>query len=194
MPLRKHPPPPTGHDLMTWFPTAPPDNFKKCSTSEYFRRQERDFFAQAGKEIVRVKFNSDVDLTHNRGLGPGPSSSTSTAPPHHSLGHLPSALSSSLPYSHSATRQVPSKSVSVHDFSPLSSHTPTSNQLPSDLHPPFHHTMACLQTPIEDSITPQNPKPEYSEECESDESWMRPMPYADRRRAGKHTRRVIIRT
>ncbi|KAJ7123696.1 hypothetical protein C8R44DRAFT_784222 [Mycena epipterygia] len=27
-----------------------------------------------------------------------------------------------------------------------------------------------------------------------DEAWRRPMPYNERRRAGKHTRRVVVRT
>ncbi|KAJ7123695.1 hypothetical protein C8R44DRAFT_670267, partial [Mycena epipterygia] len=63
MPPRRYPAPPTGHDLMAMFPPAAPDNFSEMRpgpTSGYFQRQERAFFAQAGREIVRVRV--DVDL------------------------------------------------------------------------------------------------------------------------------------
>ena len=211
MPLRKYPAPPTGHDLMAMFPPAPPDNFemRPGPTSDFFKRQERAFFAQAGKEIVRVRvevdfpLGSDLDVKQQRpasrpwplnGPGPGPGPSPSTAPPHHSPGQSPSAP---LLYPHPATRPAPRVSVPANSpmFPPLSSHTPTSSQLPSNLHPPVpHQTTSGLRTPPEDSTTPPNSKAEYTEEYEPDESWRRPMPYAERRRAGKHTRRVIVRT
>lgn len=205
MPLRKYPAPPTGHDLMAMFPPAPPDNFemRPGPTSDFFKRQERAFFAQAGKEIVRVRV--EVDFPHGNepdvakqkpasrpwplnGPGPGPSASTV-----HSPGQSPSAP---LLYPHPATRPAPRVSVPVNPssmFPPLSSHTPTSNQVPSNLHPPV--TTSGLRTPPDDPTRPIS-KPEYTEEYEpeADESWRRPMPYAERRRAGKHTRRVIVRT
>ncbi|KAI0308565.1 hypothetical protein OF83DRAFT_1033292, partial [Amylostereum chailletii] len=59
---RIYPPPPTGHDLMRLFPPPPPSQFsvlKGGPTSVYFHRQERAFFAQAGKEIIRVRVESD---------------------------------------------------------------------------------------------------------------------------------------
>ena len=62
MPPRNYPPPPTGHDLMRLFPPQPPEQplfLKQGSTSLYFRRQEHQFFAQAGKEIIRVRVDSD---------------------------------------------------------------------------------------------------------------------------------------
>lgn len=223
MPPRKYPAPPTGHDLMAMFPPAPPDNFemRPGPTSDFFKRQERAFFAQAGKEIVRVRVEVDfphgneLDVKQQRpsssrpwplngpGPGPGPSqsSSSTTAPPHHSPGQSSSSPSAPLLYPHPATtRPAPRVSVPVNPspmFPPLSSssHTPTSNnQLPPQ-HPTVPHqtTTSGLRTPPEDSTTPPNSKPEYTEEYE-DESWRRPMPYAERRRAGKHTRRVIVRT
>jgi hypothetical protein len=70
-------------------------------------------------------------------------------------------------------------------FPPPPSHTPTSNQLPVNLHPPVLH-----QTTSPEDTTPQNSTEDY----DHDEAWRRPMPYAERRRAGKHTRRVIVRT
>ncbi|KAF8816906.1 hypothetical protein BYT27DRAFT_7247798 [Phlegmacium glaucopus] len=209
MPPRKYPAPPTGHDLMAMFPPAPPDNFemRPGPTSDFFKRQERAFFAQAGKEIVRVRV--EVDFPHGGEPevvkprpasrpwplnGPGPGPSPSTAAPHHSP-----VQSSSAPllYPHPATRPAPRVSVPVNPTPvfPHSSHTPTSNQLPPNLHPPvLHQTTSGLRTPPEDTIPPSS-KPEYTtEEYDPDEAWRRPMPYAERRRAGKHTRRVIVRT
>src|SRR6202020_501848 len=61
LPSRKDTAPPTGGDLMALFPPAPPEVFPG-PTSGFFRRQERAFFAQAGKEIVRVRV--EVDLPH----------------------------------------------------------------------------------------------------------------------------------
>lgn len=205
---RKYPAPPTGHDLMAMFPPAPPDNFemRPGPTSDFFKRQERAFFAQAGKEIVRVRVEvdfphgSELDVKQQRpasrpwplnGPGPGPGPSSSTAPPHHSPGQSPTAP---LLYPHPATRPAPRVSVNPSPmFPPLSAHTPTSNQLPSNLQPPGPHQTSGLRTPPEDSAP--NSKPEYTtEDYDPDDSWRRPMPYAERRRAGKHTRRVIVRT
>ena len=207
MPQRKYPAPPTGHDLMAMFPPAPPDNFemRPGPTSDFFKRQERAFFAQAGKEIVRVRV--EVDFPHGSEPevvkqrpasrpwplnGPGPGPSPSTAAPHHSP-----AQSSSAPllYPPATRPQPPRPSVPNPSpmFPPLASHTPAPNQLPPNLHPPvLHQTTSGLRTPPEDTV-PTNPKPDYTEEYD-DEAWRRPMPYAERRRAGKHTRRVIVRS
>jgi hypothetical protein len=207
MPLRKYPPPPTGHDLMAMFPPAPPNKFETLpgfkSTSDFFKCQERAFFAHAGKEIVRVRVEGDFPhhegsesgikqrpasrLWHLNSLDPGPSSSTANAVSYHSPGQrLPSQ---------------PANDV----LPPLSSHTPTSssNQFPSNLHPPVllgHQAKSVLLTPPEVPEVPEledtaaKHASEDTEEHELDESWRRPMPYAERRRAGKHTRRVIVRT
>ena len=203
-----YPAPPTGHDLMAMFPAAPPDFERPGPTSEFFKLQERAFFAQAGKEIVRVRVEVDFpqggesDVVKQRPVsrpwplnGPGPGPSPSTAPPHHSPGQSSSAP---LLYPHPATRPAPRVSVPPVNpsqmFPPLSSHTPTSNQLPPNLHPPVLHQTSGLRTPPEDTTPPNSTKPEYTEEYDPDEAWRRPMPYAERRRAGKHTRRVIVRT
>ena len=206
MPLRKYPAPPTAHELMAMFPPAPPNNFdiRPGSTSDFFRPQERAFFAQAGKEIIRVTHGSELDVRQQRptsrpwalngpGSGPGPLSSSPT-PPHHSPGQSPSAP---LLYPHPATRPVPVNPPPMFPSPPLSSHTPTlastGNQIPSTgvLYPPIpHQTTSGLCTPPEDPTTPPNSSSKY----EPDESWRRPMPYAERRRAEKHTRRVIVRT
>ncbi|KAF5329388.1 hypothetical protein D9619_008955 [Psilocybe cf. subviscida] len=62
LPSRKYPAPPTGHDLMAMFPPAPPEAFHEMRpgpTSGFFQKQERAFFAKAGKEIVRVHVEVD---------------------------------------------------------------------------------------------------------------------------------------
>ncbi|KAG6335814.1 hypothetical protein ID866_3272 [Astraeus odoratus] len=59
---RKYPAPPTGHELMALFPPAPPTSFSELrqgSTSGFFQRQERAFFAQAGREILRARLEVD---------------------------------------------------------------------------------------------------------------------------------------
>src|SRR6266581_6226081 len=78
----KFPAPPTGHDLMAMFPPAPPDNvqMRPGPTSGFFQQQERAFFAQAGKEIVRVRVDVDVargseDPTKSRSTRPWTSGS-----------------------------------------------------------------------------------------------------------------------
>ncbi|KAH9476856.1 hypothetical protein JR316_0010772 [Psilocybe cubensis] len=200
---RKYPTPPTGHDLMAMFPPAPPDNFPEMRpgpTSGFFQRQERAFFAQAGKEIVRVRV--EVDFPHGaepeqlkprtqttrpwlNGPPPAtPAAAAAAAPPHHSP--VQSAPPTLYP-----SRPTPRPSTIAVSPAPLftSSSTSSSHHSPS-LHQPG------MRTPPQDLIPPGPPttKPEYSAEEYDDEAWKRPMPFAERRRAGKHTRRVIVRT
>ncbi|KAF8970702.1 hypothetical protein BDZ97DRAFT_1790582 [Flammula alnicola] len=204
---RKYPTPPTGHDLMAMFPPAPPDNFPEMRpgpTSGFFQRQERAFFAQAGKEIVRVRV--EVDFPHGAEPEPvksrpvntssrpwmnGPAAPSSSTMPHHSP-----VQSSSAPilYPHPPTRPSQRGVISATPaplYPATSSHASPISQAPS-LHPTPLGT--GLRTPPQDSIPPHPSKPEYTNEEYDDESWRRPMPYAERRRAGKHTRRVIVRT
>lgn len=218
MPLRKYPAPPTGHDLMAMFPPAPPDNFPEMRpgpTSGYFQRQERAFFAQAGKEIVRVRV--EVDLPHGGDSENGQGKSrardaTSTPRSWPALGHPQSSGSSQhhsppqtsaapLLYPHPTSRPSQRGPVPVTPapLFPITTHPPTS-QLPPNLHPPtLHQPGLGLRTPPQDSSQSgaSNPKAEFQSDEYSgdpDEAWRRPMPYAERRRAGKHTRRVIVRT
>ncbi|KAI9449377.1 hypothetical protein BJY52DRAFT_1307745 [Lactarius psammicola] len=61
MPPRIYPPPPTGHELMRLFPPQPPEQpfFLKQGRNLYSRRQEHQFFAQAGNEIIRMRVESE---------------------------------------------------------------------------------------------------------------------------------------
>ena len=72
---RAYPPPPTGHDLMRLFPPPPPSQFSELKggpTSYYFQRQERAFFAQAGREQIRIRLDAE--------FAPRPSPPTANAP------------------------------------------------------------------------------------------------------------------
>ncbi|KAF8214700.1 hypothetical protein K438DRAFT_1541803, partial [Mycena galopus ATCC 62051] len=144
---RRYPAPPTGHDLMALFPPPAPDSFPELRpgpTSGYFQRQERAFFAQAGKEIVRVRVDVDVD----------PESSAMSV-----------------------------KVQSQQQRGPAPRSWPPSTSTPGAPHPRQHTRGPSVPvTPDGDGFRTDDP----------DEAWRRPMPYNERRRAGKHTRRVVV--
>ncbi|KAG6833412.1 hypothetical protein H0H87_007397 [Tephrocybe sp. NHM501043] len=189
MPHRKYAAPLTGHDLMAMFPPAPPviTEMRGGPTSGYFQRQERAFFAKAGREIVRVRMEVDIqngadaDGSKTRGRDASRLWPNSTHP-HQSPIQTPSA------YPHPSGSRAPPRGTAPVTSMPL---YPIPS--PSSQHPPNHHTPA-LRTPPHES--PQSgPKSEFSQDdYPDDDAWRRPMPYAERRRAGKHTRRVIVRT
>ncbi|KAI0043412.1 hypothetical protein FA95DRAFT_1479409, partial [Auriscalpium vulgare] len=134
---RIYPPPPTGHELMKLFPPLPPDHFsalKPGPTSIFFHRQERQFFAQAGKEIIRVRVESDFPPPDRAPMG-------------------------------EQQQQPPAPRGKGKDAA-------WAQQLP----PPPH---AYEQHPRSDE--------------DGDEAWRRPMPHAERRRAGKHTKRMVVK-
>ncbi|KAG6890132.1 hypothetical protein C0995_011425 [Termitomyces sp. Mi166 len=192
MPHRKYAAPLTGHDLMALFPPAPPQmtEMRGGPTSGFFRRQERAFFAQAGREIVRVRVEVDIQ----NGVDPDSSKprgrdiSRPWPPPPHFPHHSPLQSSASALYSHPPGSRPPRGAAPVTStpLYPIPSHSPS--QHPPNLHPP------ALRTPPHES--PQSgPKSEFQQdEYGDDDAWRRPIPYAERRRAGKHTRRVIVRT
>ncbi|KAH7924198.1 hypothetical protein BV22DRAFT_1112970 [Leucogyrophana mollusca] len=211
---RKYPAPPTGHELMALFPPAPPASFPEMRpgpTSGFFQRQERAFFAQAGKEIVRVRVEIDVPQSsedaHAKSREPAPQNGAPRSwpqlpphPQHHSPSETSAAQPSAYPHSKSSrqSRAMPAPVQSTPMF-PVTAHGQAPPQPPLNLHTPTsHHTSLGLRTPPHD-VHPGvpgakmefQPAEEYREE--TDDSWRRPMPYADRRRAGKHTRRVIVR-
>ncbi|KAF8064335.1 hypothetical protein FPV67DRAFT_1504561 [Lyophyllum atratum] len=200
MPQRKYAAPLTGHDLMAMFPPAPPDisqEMRAGPTSGYFQRQERAFFAQAGREIVRVRVEVDIQngadgenipTKASRGRDP----SRSWAPLGHVAHHSPvQSASTPVPYPHPPNSRPPPRGTAPVTSAPL---YPIPSHSPSSQHPPNLHPTA-LRTPPHDNAQIGTPKSEFaSDEYDPDEAWRRPMPYAERRRAGKHTRRVIVRT
>lgn len=208
MPSRKYAAPLTGHDLMAMFPPAPPDNFPELRpgpTSGYFQRQERAFFAQAGKEIVRVRVEVDLQNAVDQDTIPAKIRAGAPRPwphpqpptaPHHSPVQSPSTVPALYPHpSGSRPAQRGSAPVTAAPLFPMTHSTPS--QLPPNLHPTASQQPGIgLRTPPQEATPSGVPvaKPEHQADDYDDESWRRPMPYAERRRAGKHTKRVIVRT
>lgn len=178
---------------MAMFPPAPPDNIPEMRpgpTSGFFQRQERAFFAQAGREIVRVSV--DVDLGHGTDdsvksrIGTSSRSWSSTSGPSGTNSLQPSLQASPVPYPH------PSSSRTRVNVTPVMG--PVVQQQAVTQITPHHPASSGIRTPPQETLSsgPPMQKPEFTQEdFPTDESWRRPMPYAERRRAGKHTRRVL---
>ncbi|KAJ3778432.1 hypothetical protein FB446DRAFT_699153 [Lentinula raphanica] len=220
------PAPPTGHDLMAMFPPAPPSvasmppNRRTEATSGYFHLQERAYFAQAGKEIIRVRVDvdmrdlpADVEERHNadkrrsRGLdidmdgrrrddemrlsGPSMPLQPQVSP------HLTTMRS---PRDHREDIEQHASPRDIHSKHPAPTHRRMSIDSPVAHSPPKprypyspegeHDTRELRLAPPEymNSAGTAYPQPD-----DSDEAWRRPTPYAERRRAGKHTRRVVVK-
>ncbi|KDQ55989.1 hypothetical protein JAAARDRAFT_36783 [Jaapia argillacea MUCL 33604] len=190
---RIYPPPPTGHDLMAMFPPPPPPNFME-STSGYFQRQERAYFAQKGKEIVRVQVELDVqdsEMVDVQGRGKYPTVShqpprgwPAGQSPHPQSSIAPGPYAHQQPSAASIPRVAPRGApIPIQPTSPYSH----MSQPPHALPPPSSHSNSSR------SSNDSPPKSE-SQSDDPDESWRRPIPHAERRRAGKHTKRVIVKT
>ncbi|KAI0772423.1 hypothetical protein BD413DRAFT_603912 [Trametes elegans] len=216
----KFPAPPTGHELMALFPPAPPP-VRPGPTSGYFQREERKFFAQAGREIVRVRLEIDATTTSVPAAPlPGPNA---TSPTH----ALPPASQHRHPHAHPHPHPHPHQHAHRHDRQPSG---PTAALPPP---PPPHSTSPRNHGPPGPGFpvaSPQGPPPALGgpgapappgypvhsppgvsgRPAESargvgggagdamvveddDEAWRHPTPHNARRRAGKHTRRVIVK-
>ena len=211
----KYPAPPTGHELMALFPPAPPI-IRLGSTSGFFEREERKFFAQAGKEIVRVRLEVE-SLAHGGGGGggripPPPGSMASPPNPHihiphgraHSLGHPHPHPHAPPPPAHTALPPPPAPL--PHTTSPRSHLPPTGGAFPATA-PPVGSPMGPPPVPAGPAHPgyPISRPPELErnpgggseamvvEEDDDNNRWRHPIPHNARRRAGKHTRRVIVK-
>ncbi|KAJ7161135.1 hypothetical protein C8R46DRAFT_1164672 [Mycena filopes] len=201
MPPRRYPAPPTGHDLMAMFPPAAPDNFAELTrpgpTSGYFQRQERAFFAQAGKEIVRVRV--DVDHPHpddalpptnavsgKGGGGRRPWPPSGTASP----AQGPPAQLYPRPRGTSTLPATPVFPPAPHPHPHAHPHSHSHTPHP---HAPHAPPRAASVAPPGDDDRDRDRDSDYRPGSDDpDEAWRRPMPYNERRRAGKHTRRVVV--
>ncbi|KAH9886746.1 hypothetical protein C8Q73DRAFT_795226 [Cubamyces lactineus] len=249
----KFPAPPTGHELMALFPPAPPP-IRPGPTSGYFQREERQFFAQAGKEIVRVRIEIETPTamhSHPHPLpnphphvqqqqqppplppppaapltGPATGSPTHTLPqpPQHRHPHQhPHAHPHPHQHRHERGHSGPSPSLPPpppppppHSTSPRMHMPPGpgypmgSPQGPPTLggpggpahpvHPgyPIHsptdssRAMEVERGPPGRGVGGGGPGDAMVVE-DDDEAWRHPTPHNARRRAGKHTRRVIVK-
>jgi hypothetical protein len=191
---------------MALFPAPAPECSPEARggpTSGFFQRQERAFFAQAGKEIIRVRVEVDIPAgpaDADPKTKPGSARSWPAQVPGQSAPHQSPLQSSAPPPQLFPSRPPPRGTGPVTPLFPLTSHPPP----PPPQHPPnphapvLHQPSPGLRTPPQDPTQPGAPptsRPDYPppEEYE-DESWKKPMPYAERRRAGKHTKRVIVRS
>ncbi|KZT21292.1 hypothetical protein NEOLEDRAFT_1139614 [Neolentinus lepideus HHB14362 ss-1] len=217
---RVYPPPPTGHELMSLFPPPPPPFME--STSGYFQRQERAFFAQKGKEIICVRFELDLERDGMDAMdvdqepeGKGkekeryvqqvhlqPPRENPTIPrpwpaPQPQLG-LRQSPPAPYPRPHLSR---PSPRVATIPTTPSYTNGP-----PPNLHPPraFAQEVTVLPVqsqqhatpPMQVQVAPVHSSPRQHGEPshdDPDESWRRPIPHNERRRAGKHTKRVIVK-
>jgi hypothetical protein len=200
-PVRPYPAPPTGHELMALFPPAPPATLemKPGSTSGYFRREERAFFAQGDKEIVRVRMEMDLPPGSDRKNGQDKGKSreplaNQNGGPRQYLPQMTSPPQAST-YPHPNPRQSRGPPIPVpssFQTSPHSQHDLGPPPPPPPLPPPRKsHTVSHDSA---HSMTNLDFHAEEMNQDNPDEAWRRPMPYAERRRAGKHTKRVIVRT
>ncbi|KAI6003299.1 hypothetical protein F5J12DRAFT_893938 [Pisolithus orientalis] len=220
---RKYPAPPTGHELMALFPPAPPATFSdmRHSTSGFFQRQERAFFAQAGREILRSwPPHSPAETASSPSSPPYPRSKphrTMPGPPPpaspHTAAPTPAAPANNIsapPVSQPAPLLSPQSHHHPHDHHQLPHHPPPHPSHPSalGLRPPHdhHHQPHPPQQPPSMQAGVSKVEFQVPEDYRDDnglagvgpggpdDSWRRPTPYSDRRRAGKHTRRVFVRT
>lgn len=218
---------------MALFPPAPPMNIISGPTSGFFQREERAFFAQAGKEIVRVKIEVDMPqhqdndthsvkshLTRQNSRSSQYSPQSTTHPSGPGGGNFTSSpnvrnnhQATASPYPHESSRSSRQGPVplAVQPVYPASQH-PSSAPMPPPPLPPSHRPAYPIRSPTEDHSPHLHPPAagvhpvsghgypgngngmapdEYRDEA--DDSWRTPMPHNQRRRAGKHTRRVVVK-
>lgn len=228
---------------MALFPAPRPADLpelRQGSTSGFFQRQERAFFAQAGREVLRSRLEIDTSDAESH-----PKSSTVPRtwpqlpphPQHHSptvdspymrskqSRSMPGPLPTSAPLTNASAAgnmypvSSPSSSSShtMHTGSapppppppPLvpvsSSSSPTHHHHhhpPPPPPPPPHDSPHGLRTPPHDHHHPHPPATVSKMDFQlhddmggggggPDEAWRHSTPHADRRRAGKHTKRVV---
>lgn len=199
---------------MALFPPAPPVTFYSGPTSGFFQREERAFFAQAGKEIVRVRI--EVDLKDGEGDAP-PSqkarpreNSVHQMPrpypsPNHPQLHPPPQLSPNdlppppfPPPNHAGRTPRPAPAVTTQPVFPIPSHASPPAPFPPNVHPSpgAQHAGYPLRAPSHERphLTAEGSEALPDEfRDDPDEAWRRPMPHNQRRRAGKHTKRVVVK-
>lgn len=172
-----YPAPLTGHDLMALFPPAPPSMLEKkpAYTNGLFRREERTFFSRDA--IVRARMEIDLPWESDGNHRP----KTGNREPLVNQNNGRCQYSQMVVPSPAPTGPHSRHHSSVISILPSSSERSSNKAQCSYQH---EHTTLVDAAPPNTEITQDN----------SDEAWRRPMPYAERRRAGKHTKRVIVRT
>jgi hypothetical protein len=187
---------------MALFPPAPPVNVLSGPTSGFFHAEERAFFAKGGKEMVRVRI--EVDMPHEddarlmsrqwHSSSSSPRSQTLSPPqtsPHERATAPAPALPSSAPIPPvvRASGNGP-VTVKTQPVLPIMSHSTPRTPYPPHVRSPSMTSHAALPT----RPFPQERRHSIQADLEDpDEAWRRPIPHNQRRRAGKHTKRVVVK-
>ncbi|EKM52387.1 uncharacterized protein PHACADRAFT_260723, partial [Phanerochaete carnosa HHB-10118-sp] len=204
---------------MALFPPPPPVTFPTGPTSGYFQKEERAFFAQAGKEIVRVCIEVDIKdgedaptkaparprdgAAHQMprpwpaNAGPHPQLHPPTQPPP-SQAPPPSFSPPNHPVRtpRPSTASTPAVAPTPAVFQ-IPTHNPARPPFPPNVHPSPGAQHAAFPLRTSSHERPHLPA-EGSETLredfrdDPDEAWRRPTPHNQRRRAGKHTKRVVV--
>lgn len=194
---------------MAMFPAPSPSSIGVQSSSQCFYPQERHYLSRPNKETTRpidpgatvprmtvniprqAQHRSDAIPQRNRqSTNHSPASPTSHSLSAHSPVHrqsIPPHAGIPPPGRHHHRSAVGPGPASM--FPPM----PVAQRSPPHFHPSAPR--AGHRSPRDDPSPPQGQKPDQTEELvDDDEAWRTPTPYNERRRAGKHTRRVVIRT
>ncbi|KAH8822659.1 hypothetical protein DL96DRAFT_1714110 [Flagelloscypha sp. PMI_526] len=184
-----------GHQLMSIFPTQPNNpELRPGPTSNYFERQERAFFAH-GNELKSVQLHleaksSDPNSRHASSRGSfednGAQHWRSPTPVLPRRQDSPTPLFYPRPGARGPSNRPAPPSAS---YSPPMNAFPPVREHPTP--PPSHHAPSRVA---------RHPSPSGSshalsseEHPDEDDNWRRPMPHSERRRAGKHTKRIVVR-
>ncbi|OCH92557.1 hypothetical protein OBBRIDRAFT_833342 [Obba rivulosa] len=194
---RKYPAPPTGHELMALFPPSPPTTMRPGPTSGFFEREERAFFARKGKEIVRVRIEVDMpqgpdaDDAKAKARDPAGARPWPQGPAHPAQGSPSPLHPIPFPHQNARARAAPGPMAAPGAFPGPPPAQPAGVHSPSGL----QRAAYPVRSPREHHLgVPAKPLDAHADfRDDTDESWRQPIPPSERRRAGKHTKRVIVK-
>ena len=181
--MKRFPAPPTGHDLMAMFPAQPPSVTPYAGgpsgpTSGWFGQQERAYFAKNVEQRRSKDSNS-----------PSKAGDASLSPRSPQVIHLPPAIQTQKSSYMSPT--------SPHSSSPTILHL-SSQYTAMSVSPPMDSRSA--PSPSNSTSSSGSPSSSFGHDSQAEdwrdkpvESWRIPTNSNERRRAGKHTKRVIVR-
>lgn len=183
---------------MAFFPASNPALLEKkaMSTSAYFRREERIFFAQCNRRMMRGRMEIDLtcgsDAKNGHGVSKGrePAGKQSGGP--HAYQPQPTSSPQPLQYpsSHPSNFQLHGAPIPYPSSSSSMSHGDRHNISPPLL-PLSHQPHSLLYNPPYLNMNLESYPGELNLD-NLDEAWRYRKPPTERRRAGKHTKRVIV--
>jgi hypothetical protein len=183
----------TGHELMAFFPPTNPATFERepLSTSAYFGREESAFFARFNRKTVRGRMEIDLtcapDEKNGHGIGKGREPAGNYSGPH---AYQP-LTTSSCQATHYPLFQGPP--IPCPASSSQASPCDKSNMPPQPLPRFDRHGSQTVSNNLPCSNTNLEQCPPQILQDNPHKAWRYPMPQAKRRRAGKYTKRVIVR-